>query len=320
MNTQQVSRFVERYLEATQCQIIEKSPAHISVKLSPDADKALTNRSYYWSFVERTGAEPETMSFSFIFDPDAMEQKEQSKPKASSPTPAEKPPGQQPPADSILGRYFGVTPVTSQYAPGQPRKETVQYGSGRLEQIFHAVKTAGRFVNLFEQPAASEQQRMLSSLAYTTWLCINYKVCFECDMKRDEIHSLGISMSTGEIIPSFYEKVQDRHLSPRLPANTHVRQTISLPRAVSDLERHIERMVARYDHRWAEEAHHRLLDELARIDTFYDEMRASAKDDEERAFIVNQHEARRSEVEWQHRPRIQANVINCGLFHLLQGP
>ncbi len=70
MNTEQIRKFVERYLEATDCQIIEKHPSFITVKLSPEADKALTNRPYYWSFVERTGAEPETMSMQFIFDPD----------------------------------------------------------------------------------------------------------------------------------------------------------------------------------------------------------------------------------------------------------
>jgi hypothetical protein len=319
MNQQQVTQFVERYLETTQCQIIEKSPAHITVKLSPEADKALTNRSYYWSFVERTGAEPETMTFSFIFDSEAMETAEQRQRKAEE---ARKPKQVEPPQqnDSILGRYFGFTPTTVQYNPGQPRKEQITYGSGRLEQIFRTVKEAGRCVNLFEQPAISGHQRMLESLAYSSWLCVNYKVALECEMKRDEIHSLGISLSTGEIVTAFHEKIQHRTLSPKLPANTHVRQTISLPRAVSDLERYIERLVRTYDHSWAEEANDRLLDELGRIDSYYEVMRAEAKDEDQLALIITQHEARRSEVEWQHRPRIQASVINCGLFHLLSVP
>lgn len=47
MNSKQVHKYVNRYLEATDCSIIEKSPAHFTVKLSPEADRELTNRPYY---------------------------------------------------------------------------------------------------------------------------------------------------------------------------------------------------------------------------------------------------------------------------------
>ncbi|MGG2993800.1 YqhG family protein [Paenibacillus macerans] len=70
MTSEQIRKLVMTYLEATECQFLEKSPYHVTVKLSPRADRDLTNRPYYWGFIERTGAEPETMSFSFIFDPE----------------------------------------------------------------------------------------------------------------------------------------------------------------------------------------------------------------------------------------------------------
>ncbi|MCY9739798.1 YqhG family protein, partial [Paenibacillus thiaminolyticus] len=72
MNTEQVRDYVLRYLEATDCHILEKSPAHVTVKLSERADRVLTNRPYYWGFIDRTGAEAETMRFTFVFDPAAM--------------------------------------------------------------------------------------------------------------------------------------------------------------------------------------------------------------------------------------------------------
>ncbi|ANY70032.1 hypothetical protein BBD42_28670 [Paenibacillus sp. BIHB 4019] len=68
MNEKQVHKFVQRYLEATQCQVLEKSPCHFTVKLSPDADRELTNRPYYWSFVDRTNAAPETMTYLLVTD------------------------------------------------------------------------------------------------------------------------------------------------------------------------------------------------------------------------------------------------------------
>nr|WP_313780205.1 YqhG family protein [Paenibacillus larvae] len=67
MKTEQIEQFVMRYLESYNCQIIEKTREYVTVKLSPEADRELTGRPYYWSFVERTGVEPETMTYTWIF-------------------------------------------------------------------------------------------------------------------------------------------------------------------------------------------------------------------------------------------------------------
>ncbi|WP_052475952.1 YqhG family protein [Cohnella kolymensis] len=76
MNTKQVQKFLLSYLEATNCQIIEKTPNQVTVKLSPVADRALTNRLYYWGFVDRAGIEPETMTYTWTFGiPPADERK-----------------------------------------------------------------------------------------------------------------------------------------------------------------------------------------------------------------------------------------------------
>jgi hypothetical protein len=72
MNAADVRDYVLEYLRVHQSHIIEKSPGHIQVKLPPEVDKDLTNRTYYWSFVERTGVEPETVTMSMIFDPDQI--------------------------------------------------------------------------------------------------------------------------------------------------------------------------------------------------------------------------------------------------------
>lgn len=68
MNQTWVREYLEKYMETNQCQIIERAPSHMTVKLSVDVDKDITNRPYYWTFVERTGTEPETLTMTFIFD------------------------------------------------------------------------------------------------------------------------------------------------------------------------------------------------------------------------------------------------------------
>ena len=70
MKTFQAEQFVMRYLEASGCKILEKGDGYVTVKLSPEADKDLMNRSYYWSYVEQFGLEPVPAVLTLVFDPD----------------------------------------------------------------------------------------------------------------------------------------------------------------------------------------------------------------------------------------------------------
>lgn len=285
MTPKQVQQYVMRYLDITNCHIIEKSPAHVIVKLSPQADRELTNRPYYWGFVDRTGAEPETMKFCFIFDRSKL-----------PPLPPDPPPG-----PGMMGQRL--------------LKEDVPYGSRRLDQFFQAAKTGGSYVNLFEQPT-SEQKTSSSSTPYEPWLGLNIKVEFACDMKREEIHSLGLSMVTGDIREQFCDEMLKRRMTPRLPANVHViRASFTLTRARNAIEQYIERKLKTYDDSWAIEARERYHDEIARIDSYYEDL-LKIDDKEQKTAIQAQYANRSQELTWQYSPRIQVSVINCGLFHI----
>nr|WP_275983765.1 YqhG family protein [Paenibacillus hamazuiensis] len=214
--------------------------------------------------------------------------------------------------DSILGRYFGFVP---QSAATRIPRDDVTYGSRRLEQIFAAVRAKGKYVRLFEEPP--QGHRMASvPFAYDTWFHVNYKVELACDLKRNELHSLAIRLSTGEIAEHFFDKVAVKKLTPRLPANVHIiPDKMSLSHGASVLERFLENKLKLYDHAWAEEAHDRLLEELARIRVYYENLIKAAEDDKKPDFEA-QYRRRQAEVEWQYRPRVHVSVINCGLFHL----
>ncbi len=333
MNKRQIHTFVTRFLEAYNCNVVEKTPAYVTVKLSPEADKEMTGRPYYWSFVERTGAPSETMTYTLVLDPEQMkaEPKTGAKPgnngQAAGGTigtqAAEAAPGSaaQPGgtgavggADSILGRYFGFVPtaVTTRI----PRDD-VTFGSRRLEQLFGIVKARGRFVHLFEEPF--QLQSNPRALIYDTWLCINYKVELACDRKRSELHSVAIQLNSGEIRENFHQQLLTKSMSPRLPANFQVLpDKIPLQRAVSALEMLLEHKIGRYDHRWAQEAIEQLFEELARVETYYEGLLQTAEPDK-RNEVEAQLRNRKEEINWQYRPRIQVTAINCGLFHLSSG-
>lgn len=325
MNTEQIRDYVSRYLESTGSQVLESHPAYVTVKLSPEADKALMNRPYYWSFVERTGAEPETMSLTFVFDQEQYDrlqeqsmsrqgQPSQSTPAAGNQTgsPNATAAGQQ----SILARYFGISPAT---VHNRARQELITFGSGRLNQIFASAKLKGRYVHLYEQP---DSQTILpgQSIRYQSYLGVNYKIEYTCDLKRDELHSLAICLSTGEIISGFHEAVEHRPLSPKLPAHTHIGDMLSLPRAVAELEHYVERYVKSQDHSWADQAEERMADELHRIEHYYQEMIQNSNDEQEKSTIEQEYRARQEEIAWQYKPRIVVSATGCGIFHLLSPP
>ncbi|OAX49733.1 YqhG family protein [Paenibacillus sp. AD87] len=273
MSPHEVQAYVLTYLETLDCQIMERSPAHVTVKLSPEADKALTNRPYYWGFVERTGAPAETMSFTFVFDPDAHQQAlEAEEAKAAQLAPPTSPGAGTPeaPKETILGRYFGIVPSLPQLGPGRILKEDVVYGSRRLQQIFNAAREGGAFVNLFEQ-AAKRQLRATAPAVYEPWLGVCFKVEFACDLKKEELHFIGISLRTGEIVEKFGSKLNRRDLSPRLAENMHVQTAkVSLADAGAALESHLTNRLLELDYSWAEKAKERLDLELAVVDTYYE--------------------------------------------------
>ncbi|UKS23935.1 YqhG family protein [Paenibacillus sp. HWE-109] len=330
MNKRNIHTFVMRFLEAYNCTIIEKSPTYVTAKLSPEADREMTGRAYYWSFVERTGAPAETMTYKFVFDPEQM--KLEAKPKAAvavkSPPaegisvqhggqpvgqPASQAPGGN--SDSILGRYFGFVPTT---ITARVPQDEVTFGSRRLEQMFTIVRERGKYVHLFEEPFPVGATYH-AALVYDTWLCINYKVELACDRKRSEIHSLAIQLNSGEIREHFHKQLLTKSLSPKLPANIHILpDTISLSKAVNALEMTLERRISTYDHSWADEANEQHRSEIDRVEAYYNGLLLSAEPDK-RDEIEARCRNRLQEIDWQHKPRVVVSVINCGLFHLNAG-
>ncbi|QGG55935.1 YqhG family protein [Paenibacillus sp. B01] len=311
MNDKQVQRFVARYAEATGSRIVEKSPMHLTVKLSPAADRELTNRPYYWSYVDRAGVEPETMTYLFVTDSKRYDEQQLRQAKAEAEAAAE-PGSLDQAAQSALARSIGFVHGSIQ---GRTPREDLYFGSRKLDQLFAAARSGGSYVCLFQEP----ERRSLhpfESVAYTAWLGVNLRVEFACDMKREEIHSYGISLATGNIQENFHERLSGLKLTPKLPANVHAaRNGLTHARAMSLIESHLERKLRAADFSWAEGASRRLQEELDILAHYYDRLLESAEE-EQRDAIAAQFETRRQEIRWQYEPRVTVSAINGGLFHL----
>lgn len=300
----------------------------------PRADRMLTDRPYYWGFVERTGAEPETLSFTFVFDPEqydhaaataaaaparppgSLSMEAAAEPAATGAAPAGVPPGvSADPQDSILARYFGVVPALPRLGPGMIRREDVIYGSKRLNQIWAAARDEGKCLQLFEDPG-SRQRMTLFSAAYEPWLGVCYKVEMTCDLKREELHFLAISLTTGKIVTDFGSRLDRLELTPRLPENIHIQPyELSVAGGADRLENYLTAQLAGLDYSWAEQARERLQLELSIVDLYYAEL-LKEPDEEKKQAIEEQYNARRTETTWQYEPQISVSAVTYGLFHL----
>ncbi|MEK4878720.1 MULTISPECIES: YqhG family protein [Paenibacillus] len=349
LTAQEVRKHVMDYLEATECSIIEASPLHVTVKLSPRADKMLTDRPYYWGFVERTGVDPETLSFTFVFDPEKYDSQAAveippianrsagilnqvvtgslttgvtNDAEASADLLESASPGSEAvsapstdPEESILARYFGIVPALPRIGPGMIRREDIIYGSKRLQQIWNAARDEGKCLYLFEDPG-SRQRNTLFSAAYEPWLSVCYKVEMSCDLKREELHYLGISLTKGTIIDDFNAKVSTKEMMPRLPENVHIQPyEMTVAAATELLETHLTAQLAELDYTWAEQARERLRVELDIIDVYYGEL-LKEPDEEKRLATQEQYNRRRQETIWQYEPQIAVSAVTYGLFHL----
>jgi len=135
-------------------------------------------------------------------------------------------------------------------------------------------------------------------------------------MKRDELHSLGVDLASGELVTQFHQALLTKRLTPRFPINSSLpRQILSVTKARAMMELFVEKQLKQVDHSWAASARERMEDELSRVDTYYSELHDNS-DPEEKPTIASQWESRKQEMEWQYSPRIRVSVINCGMFHL----
>jgi hypothetical protein len=66
LNEAQIEQYLVDWCAAFGCTILEIADGSLTVKLSNEADQRLTNRPYYWMFVERTETPPEPMTMQWL--------------------------------------------------------------------------------------------------------------------------------------------------------------------------------------------------------------------------------------------------------------
>ncbi|GAX90888.1 YqhG family protein [Effusibacillus lacus] len=68
MDKTQIRNYCKRYFAATGTPILREEPDYLQVELPIEIDKELTDRPYYWMWIEATGETPKPTVLNLIFD------------------------------------------------------------------------------------------------------------------------------------------------------------------------------------------------------------------------------------------------------------
>jgi hypothetical protein len=185
------------------------------------------------------------------------------------------------------------------------RGEPIHFGSPRLHQLFASTRTLGGFIRLYEQVPIQGH----TSTPLQPWLCLNTKVSFQCDRKKDVILSLGLNLIHGQIVPGFYDSIQGKQLKSTIPDYCFTLSPLITPKSgIIRLQKMVQTYAENEDSTWAEDAMNRWGADLALLEKFYEEY------DEK----PESYELEKQALTEQYEPKIIVEIINGGIFYLQQ--
>lgn len=195
--------------------------------------------------------------------------------------------------------------TNNQVAPDNIKGENIHFGSPRLHQIFQSAKNLAGFIRLYENHHYKNQQTPL-----LPWLCMNVKISYQCDRKRDIFKSIGLQMINGKLVENFHEQLLQISLTPKIPDYSFTLSPLIKPKSgMSRIENFLISIIEDDNHSWAMEAEKRWKKDLHLLNHFYE-------DEEEQN---ENYEIEKKALQEQYEPKIIISFINGGLFYLTEG-
>lgn len=200
--------------------------------------------------------------------------------------------------------------IVLQTEPGEvegveKKPEFIHFGSPRLHQLFQTTKELGAFMRLYEDVNA--QKGIFVPLE--PWLCLNVKVSYQCDRKKDHLYSIGLQLINGMIKNDFHDYIETLSLTPRIPDYCYTMSPLIKPvSGFKRIENYLEQEISNDDHTWADEARERLKDDQELLEHFYE----SAEE------IPDTYEVEMEALKELYDPKVKIEIINGGMFYLAQ--
>ncbi|MCU9613854.1 YqhG family protein [Caldibacillus lycopersici] len=198
-----------------------------------------------------------------------------------------------------------LTLITDYEKAKEIKGELIHFGSPRLHQIFAISKRLGGFIRLFEDQHAS----ISSNIPLIPWLCINMKISYCCDRKKDSFRSIGLNLINGAMAENFQDQLNSfqNQLVAKIPDFCFTLSPLIKPQSgLRRIEQYITNDIEKDDHSWADEARKRWQEDEKLLNHFYEDM------EEKPESYYSEKEA----LQEQYEPKITVSIINGGIFYL----
>lgn len=186
-------------------------------------------------------------------------------------------------------------------APESVKGEVIYFGSPRLHQMIESTKKLASYIRLYEEPSQSKQTSLLP------WLNLNVQISYQCDRKKDVFLSVGLNLITGEIMEEFFEFINVKKMTPKIPDYSYTLSPLIMPKSgLNRIDNYIRKSFEGEDLSWAEKAYERWQNDIQLLDHFYQE-----EADKSEVYYTE-----KEALQAQYEPNIQIKTINGGLFYL----
>lgn len=194
--------------------------------------------------------------------------------------------------------------TNKELAPDHIKGETIHFGSPRLHQVFESTKNLASYIRLYENHRKQGSQTPL-----LPWLCMNVKISYQCDRKRDVFKSIGLQLINGQMVEDFHDRLMQIPLTPKIPDYSFTLSPLVKPKSgMSRIETYLQSVISEDDHSWADDARKRWDQDLQLLDHFYEDI-----EDENQSY-----ETEKKALQEQYEPKINISFINGGLFYLTE--
>ena len=196
-----------------------------------------------------------------------------------------------------------LTFITDQNrAPKDLKGEVMHFGAPRLHQIFQSTKTLGSYIRLFEHVKTHG-----GNVPLHPWIGVNIIVSYQCDMKKDQLYSIGLHLVSGALVENFQEKLEKLDLTPKIPDLCFTMTPLIKPQSgLKRIEQFILQDIKAQDHTWADKARERWNEDLELLNHFYEDL-------EEKPEC---YEVEKQALQELYEPQIHISIQNGGIFYL----
>jgi len=289
-STQERVKFCDAYFKAVGAPILFQSDNYREYELPQEVDKALTDRPYYWMWVETTQQKIPPNVLRLAFTEEALS-RENERLREVALRAAEKQ------NFNHIERMFFRS----------PKAELIDLGSFRLQKLFDSVAQLGRFASVC--PVATQTDDFL-----IPWLLVHAKITYRCDISLQKTITYGLCFHNNQIVSDFYEKIS--RIRMKAISVEHLKLTpSSISNGIKSLTSTISKTQEDIDHVWALDAQTRLEKDIDQLRTYYQSLLLNVTS-ENQSMMENEMNKKIQERKDKSQPLIHIDIAQIALVGL----